>query len=181
MSVRVDASAFPSLDAFDEEFGRERPDIDPPVKSGFRISTLIGLALAAAIITALALGWPNPWGTSRSESETASAGSPGEKPEAAIRRLASEIEALKQANKELAQAQQQATQTIAALQSGEQEKAGALAAWYSDLGALTYRNPFQLDTALTATNGQRSAIARPKPREAPKRDDGGPISLDPPQ
>jgi FtsZ-binding cell division protein ZapB len=171
----------PSLDAFDEEFGRERSDIDPPAKSGFRISTLIGLALAAAIITALALGWPNPWATTRPDSETASAASAGEKPDAAIRRLTREIEALKQANKELAQAQQQSAQTIAALQSGEQEKTGTVAAWYSDLGALTYRNPFQSDTALAATNGQRSAIARPKPREAPRRDDSGPISLDPAQ
>ena len=45
MSVRVDARVMPNLDAFDEEFGRERLDIDPPSKTGFRISTVIGLAL----------------------------------------------------------------------------------------------------------------------------------------
>ena len=81
MSVRVDARVMPNLDAFDEEFGRERLDIDPPSKTGFRISTVIGLALAAGIISALALGWPNPSGTPRPEPEPAS--SQGERPDAA--------------------------------------------------------------------------------------------------
>src|ERR1700682_2213781 len=94
MSVGVDASIMPNLDAFDEEFGRERSDIvaDPPRNTGFRISTLIGLALAAGVISALALGWPNTSGPSRSElqSEPASAPNSGEKSEkldAAVNRL----------------------------------------------------------------------------------------------
>src|SRR6266699_2723712 len=175
MSVRVDARVMPNLDAFDEEFGRERLDIDPPSKTGFRISTVIGLALAAGIISALALGWPNPSGTPRPEPEPAS--SQGERPDAAIRRLTLEVEALKQANRELAQAQQKAADTIAALQSGEQEKSGAFASWYSDLGALTYGVAMLSGGTASATNGRRSATARPKPREIPRRDDGGPISL----
>jgi FtsZ-binding cell division protein ZapB len=176
MSVRVDASDMPRLDAFDEEFGREDSDIEVPPKARFRISTLIGLALAAGVISALALGWPYPPGGPRSESEQASR----EKPEAAIRRLSSEVEALKQANRELAQAQQQAAETIAALQAGEQERSAAFASWYSDVRALTYRNPFS-DAASGSTNGQRSATARPKPRDASRPDDDGPISLQPPQ
>jgi FtsZ-binding cell division protein ZapB len=169
----------PDLDAFDEEFGRERLDIDPPARTGFRISTVIGLALAAAIISALALGWPSPSDTPRPEPEQAA--SQSEKPDAAIRRLTREIEALKQANRELAQAQQQAADTIAALRSAEPEKNGAFASWYSDLGALTYGVLAQSDGTASATNGRRSATARPKPREIPRRDDGGPISLEPPQ
>jgi FtsZ-binding cell division protein ZapB len=180
MSAGVDASIMPSLDAFDEEFGRERSDIvaDPPRNTGFRISTLIGLALAAGVISALALGWPNPSGTPRSESELASASYPDEKPDAAISRLSREVEALKQANRELAQAQQRAADTIAALQAGEQDSRSAFPSWYSDLAALTYGIAIQSEGA---TTGRRSAIARPKPREIPRRDDGGPISLEPPQ
>jgi FtsZ-binding cell division protein ZapB len=167
----------PSLDAFDEEFGREHSDIDPPSKASFRISTVIGLALAAAAISALALGWPASLGTSQSEPGVTS----GEKPDAAIRRLAREVEDLRQANRELAQAQQQAAATIAALQAGEQEKkSGAFAGWYSDLGALTYGIATQSDGVANATNGRRSATARTRPREIPRRDDG-PISLEPPQ
>jgi FtsZ-binding cell division protein ZapB len=177
MSVRVDASDMPSLDAFDDEFGREDSDIEAPPKARFRISTVLGLALAAAVISALALGWPYPPGGPRSESEQAS----GEKPEAAIRRLTSEVEALKQANRELAQAQRQAAQTITALQAGEQERSATLASWYSDVRALTYQNPFS-EAASGSTNGQRSATAaRPKPRDALRPDDDAPISLQPPQ
>jgi FtsZ-binding cell division protein ZapB len=182
MSAKVDASIMPRLDAFDEEFGRERSDIasDPRPNTGFRLSTLIGLALAAGVISALALGWPNTSGPPRSElqPEPASAPYAGEKLEAAIQRLAREVEALKRQNKELRQAQQQATDTIAALQAGEQDNRGSFVSWYSDLAALTYGIASQSESA---TIGRRSAIARPKPREAPRREDGGPISLEPPQ
>ena len=175
--MRVDGNVMPSLDAFDEEFGRERSDIGPPSKTPFRLSTVIGLALAAGVISALALGWPNLSGALWPDSEQAFS----ETPEAAIRRLTREVEELRQSNSELAQAQQQAAVTIAALQAGEQEGSVASAFWYSDVRALTYRNPFQPDAALAAANGQRSANARPKPREAQRRDDGGPVSLEAPQ
>jgi FtsZ-binding cell division protein ZapB len=177
MSVRVDASVMPSLDAFDEEFGRERSDIGPPSKASFRISTVIGLALAAAAISAFALGWPDLFGISQSEPGATTA---RENPEAAIQRLAREVEELRQANRELAQAQQQAAATIAALQAGEQEKSSAFTGWYSDLGALTFGIASPADGVANATNGRRSATARARPREIPRRDDG-PISLEPPQ
>jgi hypothetical protein len=170
----------PSLDAFDEEFGRERSDIagDPRPNTGYRLSTVIGLALAAGVISALALGWPNTSGAPRSElqpePELASAPYAGEKPDAAISRLAREVEALKKENGDLAQAQQQAADTIAALQAGEHENRGSFASWYSDLAALTFGIASQ-------SEGRRSATARTKPREVPRRDDGGPISLERPQ
>ena len=49
----------PNLDAFDDEFGREHTVVlsEPQRNTGFRLSTIIGLALAAGIISALALGW----------------------------------------------------------------------------------------------------------------------------
>jgi FtsZ-binding cell division protein ZapB len=183
--MSADSSVMPKLDAFDDEFGRERPDIvgDPKPNTGFRLSTLIGLALAAGVISALALGWPNTSGPSRSELQSESAAIPnsGEKREnldAAVNRLAREVEALKTENKELRQAQQQAANTIAALQGGEQDSRGSFVAWYSDLTALTFGIASQSEGGAT---GRRSAIARPKPREVLRRDDGGPISLEPPQ
>jgi FtsZ-binding cell division protein ZapB len=171
----------PSLDAFDNEFGRERSDIvgDPRPNTGFRLSTVIGLALAAGVISAFALGWPNMSGTPPSEPQPeASAPSAGETPDAAVSRLRHEVEALKKENSELAQAQQQAADTIAALQAGERENRGSFVFWYSDVAGLTYGIATQSEGA---TTGRRSATARPKPREVPRRDDGGPVSLEPPQ
>jgi FtsZ-binding cell division protein ZapB len=170
----------PSLDAFDEEFGRERSDVvsDPQPNTGFRLPTLIGLALAAGVICALAMGWPNIFGAPRSEVQTeASAPSTGEKPDATIGRLRSELEALKKENEELTQARQQAADTIATLQAG-QESRGSLVSWYSELAGLTYGIAMQSDGA---TTGRRSPTARARPREVPRRDDGGPVSLEPPQ
>jgi len=175
----------PNLDAFDEEFGRGQSDIvdDPlPPKTGFRFSTVIGLALAAGVISALALGWPSMFGASQSQLQPEqAAASGGERLDAAISRLSDEVAALRRENKELHEAQQQAADTIAALQAGEGEIRGSFVAWYSNPAALTYGIATQSDGA---TTGRRSATARPKPREAapvPRRDDGGPISLDPPQ
>jgi hypothetical protein len=120
-------------------------------------------------------------GAPRSELQPEQASAPyaGEKPDAAISRLTREVEALKKENRELAQAQQQAADAIAASQAGEGEnRGGSFASWYSDLAALTWGIASQSESA---TTGRRSAIARPKPREAPRRDDGGPVSLEPRQ
>jgi hypothetical protein len=184
MSVGVDASIMPSLNAFDEEFERESSGIvdDPlPPKSGFRLSTVIGLALAAGVISALALGWPSMFGASQSQLQPEqAAASGGEALEGTISRLSDEVAALRRENKELREAQQQAADTMAALQAGEGESRGSFVAWYSNPAALTYGIATQSDGT---TAGRRSATARPKPREAAPvpRPDGGPISLDPPQ
>ena len=181
MSAGVDASIMPSLDAFDDEFGRERSDIvgDPQRNTGFRLTTLIGLALAAGVISALALGWPNIFGAPRSEVQSeASTPSTGEKPDATIGRLKRELEALKKENEELTQAHQRAADTVATLQAGERESLGSFVSWYTNLAGLTYGIAMQSDGA---TNGRRSPTARARPREVPRRDDGGPVSLEPPQ
>jgi FtsZ-binding cell division protein ZapB len=172
MSVQVDASVMPNLDAFDEEFGHDESEeaaSAPRLKSGFRLSTMIALALAAGVISALAMAWPNIPGLSDPSYE---------KPQAAIERLTRELETLRQQNAELAQAQQEAAETIATLQVAQQEQRAPFTTWYSELAALTYATPSQPEST---TNGHRSASARPRPREVPKRDDGGPISLEPSQ
>ena len=187
MSVRVDADIMPSLDAFDEEFGREPDGIvdDPPPRTGFRLSTVVGLALAAGVISALALGWPM-FGPSRSQLQPEQAAPPAtEALEAAMNRLSDEVAALRRENKSLRDAQRQATDTIAALQAAEGEGRGSFVAWYTNPAALTYGIAMASDGT---TTGRRSATARPRPREmapreglSPRRDDGGPISLEPPQ
>jgi hypothetical protein len=173
----------PSLDAFDEEFGPEASDIatDPRPKTGFRLSTVILLALAAGIISAFALGWPNSSGAPRSDQSDISAFlQPGEKPAAAVRRLAQELEALKQDNEGLIQSQQQAAETIAALKASEQP--ATFVTWYSDVPALMFGIPAHNEThAAAPAPPRRSATARPRPRETPRLDDSAPVSIEPPQ
>src|SRR5690348_4752419 len=141
----------PNLDAFDDEFGREHTVVlnEPQRNTGFRLSTIIGLALAAGIISALALGWPNASGPTQSklQADASSATAGSENMEAAIARLAREVEALKIENGKLRQAQQQASETIAALQGTEQDSHPNFVAWYSDLGTLTYGIPSQSEAA----------------------------------
>lgn len=172
----------PNLDAFDEEFGREEQDIaaDPHPRTGFRLSTIIVLALAAGAISALALGWPISSGAPHSDAPDVSAFlQPGEKPEAAVRRLVREVEALKKENEDLVQEQQQVAQTIAALKTSEP---GVFVTWYSDVPALMWV-PFRFETtaAAPASAPRRSATARPKPREAPHIEESPPVSIDPSQ
>jgi hypothetical protein len=174
----------PNLDAFDEEFGREHQVIatDPSPKSGFRLSTIIILALAAGVISALALGWPNSSGAPRSDAQFDISAflQPGEKPDAAVRRLAREVEELKKENEDLVQEQQQAAQTIAALKASEQP--ATFVAWYSDVAALMWM-PVHFDTTAAGPTAppRRSAIARPTPRETPRIDESPPVSNDPSQ
>jgi hypothetical protein len=175
----------PNLDAFDEEFGHEDQDIatDPRPKSGFRLSTIIILALAAGAISALALGWPISSGAPRSDAQSDISAflQPGEKPDAAVLRLAREVEGLKKENEDLVQEQQQAAQAIAALKASEQP--APFVTWYSDVTALMFASPARNDTtaAAPAPPPRRSATARPKPRETPRIDDSPPVSNDPSQ
>jgi hypothetical protein len=174
----------PSLNAFDEEFGREEQDTetDSRPKTGFRLSTVIILALAAGAISALALGWPNSSGAPRSDaqSDISALLQPGEKPDAAVRRFAREVEALKKENADLVWEQQRAAETIAALKTSEQ---GAnFVTWYSDVAALMYWPPtFRHETTAAAPQARRSATARPKPRETPPIDDNPAVLVEPPQ
>jgi len=179
MSVGVDASVMPSLDAFDQEFGREDVICDPlPPRTVFRLSTVVMLALAAGLVSVLALWGPSLLGAVQTQQPEQAATPAGEALDAAISRLSSEVAALKRENRELREAQQQAAETIVALQAGESEGRASFAAWYTNPAALTYGIPLS-----DAPGIRRSATARPKPREVapPRRDDGGPISLEPPQ
>jgi hypothetical protein len=182
-SAGVDAETMPSLDAFDNEFGRENDGIveDPPPRSGFRLSTVIGLALAAGIISALALGWPSMFGASQSQLQPEQTAAPATQAlEAAVSRLSDEVASLRRENQDLRDAQRRAADTIAALQAGEGEGRGSFVAWYTNPAALAYGIAMVSDGAAA---GRRSVTARPRPREGapPPRDDGAPMSLDPPQ
>jgi molecular chaperone DnaK (HSP70) len=99
-----------------------------------------------------------------------------EKPEAIIERMTRELDALRQENKELAEAQQQAAETISSLEAAQQQHSTPMISWHSEVPALTFGIATTSDGS---TNGRRSATARPRPREVPRRDDAAPMSLDP--
>lgn len=188
MSAGGDAETMPSLNAFDDEFGREHDATveDPLPRSGFRLSTVIGLALAAGVISALALGGPSMFGASRPQLQPEQAAAPAtEALEAAVSRLSDEVASLRRENQDLRDAQRRAADTIAALQAGEGDSRGSFVAWYTNPAALAYGIAMASDGAAAA---RRSATVRPRPREAtpregapPPRDDGAPVSLEPPQ
>jgi hypothetical protein len=168
----------PRLDAFDQEFESEQVvsvnDARPP--SGFRLSTLMLLALIAGVISALALAWSNTTET-RTDAPLQEASS--EKPEAVIARLVREVDSLKKQVRDLGSAQRQAAATIAALQSAEQELRGVSTTWYSDPNALTYGLTAQADAGIPT--GRRSAIVRNRARDVQRREETAPLSLEPPQ
>jgi hypothetical protein len=179
MSASVAAKVMPRLDAFDQEFECEQPDAaNDAHPRGFRLSTLMLLALIAGVISALALAWSNTTAT-RSDAPTEEASS--ETPEAVIARLVREVDSLKKQVRELTFAQRQAVDTIAALQSAEQELRGVSTTWYSDPNALTYGLTAQADAGLGIPASRRSAIPRTRARDAQRRDDSAPLSLEPPQ
>src|SRR6516165_10454743 len=119
MSAESNVKPLPRLDAFDEEFGREEADIagESLPRSRFRLLPFTLLALAAGLITALALGWSNLSGTPPEAGPGASSSQASAESEATINRLRREVEALQKENKELQEAQQQAAN--AALQADE--------------------------------------------------------------
>jgi hypothetical protein len=169
----------PRLDAFDQEFEREEADAAGEQRrntSVFRASTLIVLAFAAAVITALALGWPLMWGEPPAPSPAPSASSASENPEVKVARLTREVEALQQENRQLAQAQQEAADRIAALEAAK-ETSASFPTWYSDLAVLSYGMAAQEGAPMP----RRAATARARQREVPRREEAGPVSLEPPR
>jgi hypothetical protein len=177
------AASMPRLDAFDEEFGRE------PVamlrgqrRKGIRLSALVGAALGAAIITALAWPWVQADGGLRSELQSLFPGAaPRDGSTERIEQLVREVESLKQQIAELTEARQQAMDRIASLETAEQAtRDSASVYWYSDLAALSYG----MATASRPVAGvplapRRSATARPDGRAGPEN--SAPLSLEPPQ
>ena len=163
------AGVLPRLEAFDEEFGREEADSAPRPNTVFKLSTVIGLALAAGVITAVALGWPN--GPLTQDATEGAA----EKPEAAVQRLTQEVEMLRRELADLTEEHQRAANTIAALQAQQENR--AVKTWYSDPVALIYGFDNQFEAS--ATPPVRRSIVRARPRELPPREQGAPLSLDP--
>jgi hypothetical protein len=172
-------TAMPRLDAFDEEFGREPAAVvRGQRRRKMRFSAVIGAALGAAIITALAWPWVNADGGLRSEVQALLSipRSPAREESAEqIDRLVREVETLKKEIADLAEARQQAVDRIASLEAGEQESREQHGSvyWYSDLAALNYVLPPSI-----APPPRRSITARSEGR---RRENGGPLSLEAPQ
>jgi hypothetical protein len=179
----------PRLDAFDQEFGCEPESIEreelPKAKP--RIWTFIGLVVAAAIISALAVAWSGAGGPFRLDvAPTASQVPPADAAKQQIDRLTRQVEALEQEVRDLTEAQQQAARTIAILKAAEQESGGPASAayWYSDLAALHFGIPDQVhEPDMVAGPARRPMTARPEARELRRRENGGaaPLSLEAPQ
>jgi hypothetical protein len=180
-------SVLPRLDAFDQEFGCEPEEIAPDEelpKTKPRIWTFVGLAVTAAIISALAVTWSGDGGPFRLEVAPSSEAPAADASKDQIDRLTRQIEALKQEIRELTEAQHQAASTIAILKAAEQEARSAAAAyWYSDLTALHFGVPTQVqEPDVIATPSRRPMTARPEVREFRRRENGSaPLSLEAPQ
>jgi hypothetical protein len=187
MSGKGAASVMPRLDAFDQEFGCEPEEIarEELPKTKPRIWTFLGLAVTAAIISALAVAWSGAGGPFRPE-VAPSSGSAADASKVHIERLTRQVEALKQEIRELTEAQQQAASTIAILKAAEQESRAPAseAYWYSDAAALHFGIPSQVQEAdIVAAPSRRPVTARPEAREFRRRENGSaaPLSLEAPQ
>jgi len=168
------AGEMPRLDVFDEEFGREPVAIlRGQQRRRLRLRVVVGLLVAAAIATVLALAWSiaDEWQRPPAPLSARTAAAPDEQ----IARLVREVATLKQEIRELTTAQQQATETIATLEA-EQDGRQRASFWYSETAALTFGIGGQSEPGATAAPARRSAAARPKPR---RREE--PLSIEPPQ
>ncbi len=179
--VSVDAAVLPRLDAFDEEFGPEHATIlpEPPRGMGLRFWAWIVVMLAAGIVGALALTWPSSDAGSRLEGQpaptaprTASRGGGDEQ----VDRLLREVAALKRQVRDLTSAQQQAAEAIAAAKAAEQDR---VSYWYSNLAALRFGIASQQSPEPGVV--ERPATVRARPNDVRRRENGAPLSLDPPQ
>jgi hypothetical protein len=195
MPGKSSAVEMPRLDAFDQEFGREPVAIarGHRRKIKLKVWALICVLLGVGVIGALALGWPNGEGLPRFELQSAAPPfqrtAARDEADEQTDRLRREVDALKQEISELNEAQRQAGETIAALQSAEQESRAPVPEgyWYSIPAALQFGIATQSQPRVTAPPLRRPAAARPEPREPARRDNGGngnggaPLSLEAPQ
>ena len=175
MPGRWDAAEMPRLDAFDQEFGAGPARRGPRRKTGLRLSVLIAAALVAAIIGALALAWSTAGRRPPQSAATSPlrAGQPLSVEE--TDRLLAQVDALESDVRDLRLALQQAAHTIAAMKAAEQEARSRSAHWYSNPAVLSYGIAFQEESV---------GAAPPEPpdaREPGGRDDGAPLSLQPPR
>jgi hypothetical protein len=150
----------PRLDAFDEEFGQDPATILRAERRGLRLLSLVGLALGAGVIAALAFAWSSADGRLRLELQSAATSPPNADRAAQdeeIDRLRRQLDALKNDVNELTQAQRQAAHTIAAMKVAEEDlrRHAPPPYWYS--------NPATLDLAI-ANRPQSAGVAPPSRR-----------------
>jgi hypothetical protein len=173
----------PSLDAFDHEFGREPAAVLRARQHRRGLRPLVGLLLAAAIISLPAWAWLSVDGRPVSDGESTPAAlqnSSRESSREQIDRLLRQVTALEQEIRELTQAQQQAKETIAALESAEQEsRTSTPSYWYSDPAALSFSTATGPRPSAAAPPPRRSATVRSESREQRPRDSSAPLSLGP--
>ena len=179
-------SAMPSLEAFDQEFGRDGAPRPQRRKRILRLSTIVAFLLGAGIVGALAVAWPQTVGLLRAELPPelmASLPLPRDPSEEQNEQLLAEVDALKQEVRELTEAQREAATTIAGLKAAEQESKNRAApgGWYSDAAVLNYPIATRPGTAGAAAPAQRAAIARPRPAPLPKREGVAPSPAPEPQ
>ena len=186
MTGTAQADVMPRLDAFDEEFGPGPDTILRPRRRrlGLWFWALVGLLLGAGIIGAMTLVWPGAeaW-LLRSEVQSApmstrTAAREGAEEQTTL--LLREVAELKREIRELVSAQQEATETIAALKAAIPDSSSVH--WYSDLAPLHFGIATQQEPAVGETGARRPAAVRARGNEFRRREEGGtPLSLEPPQ
>jgi hypothetical protein len=172
----------PSLDAFDEEFGREPATILPARP---RIGTrrfMVRLCLAAAIIGLPVWAWVSANGRAVSGSQASAPALQVGGPEGSreqIDRLLRQVAALQQEIRDLTQAQQEAAESVATLKGAEQDSHNSAASyWYSDPAALSFGTASPPIPVAAPAPPRRSATVR---SENCRRESAAPLSLDAPQ
>jgi Tfp pilus assembly protein PilN len=155
-------SQMPRLDAFDEEFARERVAIllgQRRRRLRFAILIIV-VALSAVVGLVLSRPWTRADWRPLSEvqallpiSRHAASDTSAEE----IDRLVREVASLKQEIAELTEARQQSADRIASLQAAAQDPRDrpATVYWYSDLAALTYESPFPSRSTGGQTEGRQ--------------------------
>src|SRR5262249_28081442 len=143
MPSRLDPAEMPRLDAFDEEFEQDPANILRAERRGLRLFFLVGLALGAGGLGALAFalaapGGRLPVGLPLAAPPQAHAGRGAQDEE--IDRLRRQLDALKNDVKELTEAQHQAAHTIAAMKAAEEDlrRHAPPPYWYSNPAALNF-------------------------------------------
>jgi hypothetical protein len=175
MDARTDAEELPRLDVFDEEFAHEPAAILRGYRRKSRLWLWVFLCLlVGAGASAFALAWPEALAALRTDLPSFSTAGRDDAAEE-IGQLQRQITELKQELQELAAAQQQAEETIAALRTHEPEAPGR-GSWFSEPAALLHGVVVvQAEAPVPAPRG--TVAARPRTGEARR----GPISLEPQQ
>jgi hypothetical protein len=149
MSDGLHWAEMPRLDAFDEEFAQDPEAILRERRRRIvrRLWTIAAIVLGVGTIAALALAWSKADGRLRLELQSVALSprsASRERPDEELDRLHREVDALRNEVGDLTQAQQraqqQAAETIAALQAAEQDARSRIpppAYWYSNPAALS--------------------------------------------